>query len=65
MDFWGYLSDKEKAAKEQLQATAFENDMVQVSLSADIARNYWRLRGVQAQQKYLQEQIKSRKAAMV
>ncbi|REG83659.1 efflux transporter outer membrane subunit [Marinomonas pollencensis] len=57
MDFWGYLSDKEKAAKEQLQATAFENDMVQVSLSADIARNYWKLRGVQAQQHYLKEQI--------
>ncbi|GAA0827179.1 efflux transporter outer membrane subunit [Marinomonas arenicola] len=62
MDFWGYLSDKEKAAKEQLQATAFENDMVQVSLSADIARNYWRLRGVQAQQQYLQEQIKIAKS---
>ena len=58
MDFWGYLSDKEKAAQEQLQATAFENDMVQVSLSADIARNYWRLRGVQAQQRFLEEQIK-------
>ena len=51
VDLWGYLRQQVESAKATLEATNFEKESIKVSISADIARTYLLLRGVQSQLK--------------
>lgn len=49
LDLWGHLRQLESSARAQLDAAWYEQEAVRVSVSAELARNYLLLRGVQAQ----------------
>ncbi len=51
IDLWGHLRQQVESAQATLEATNFEKDFVKVSISADVARTYLLLRGVQSQLK--------------
>lgn len=55
LDFWGHLRHLGEAAQARLQASMHDIAAVKVSVSAEVARTYLLLRGVQAQQKVLEE----------
>ncbi|MGU1969259.1 efflux transporter outer membrane subunit [Pseudomonas aeruginosa] len=49
LDLWGHLRQVESSARAQLEAAWYGQEAVRVSVSAELARNYLLLRGVQAQ----------------
>jgi len=56
LDLWGHLRQQTASAQASLEATMFGMEAVKVSVTADIARTYLLLRGVQAQVKIYQKQ---------
>jgi NodT family efflux transporter outer membrane factor (OMF) lipoprotein len=55
LDFWGHVRQQTQAAQARWQASHWEWAVARVSLSAEVARQYWMLRGLQ-QQHQLQQQ---------
>ncbi|SEL11840.1 efflux transporter, outer membrane factor (OMF) lipoprotein, NodT family [Pseudoxanthomonas sp. GM95] len=49
LDLWGHLRYQRQAASARLIATGFRHEAMQVSVSAEVARTYLLLRGIQAQ----------------
>ncbi|ARU05488.1 multidrug transporter [Comamonas serinivorans] len=49
LDLWGHLRQVETSARMQLQAVAYGQEAVRVSVAAEVARTYLLLRGAQAQ----------------
>ena len=58
VDLWGHLRQLRNAAAENVMASQYGKDMVQVSVSSDVARQYILLRELDARQKVLQENQK-------
>lgn len=50
IDLWGHQAQQSAAARAQLEATQWAAGAARVTLSAEVARSYLLLRGVQAQQ---------------
>ncbi len=57
VDLWGYLRSRTSAAASRMEATAYEREGARVSLSAEVARTYVMLRGIQAQERLLDENL--------
>lgn len=56
LDLWGYLKHRTNAATEGVKVKQFNYLDVKVSLSAELARNYLLLRGLQNQHKIIHQQ---------
>ena len=57
LDLWGHLRYQREAAADRLMAAGLRRDAVQVSVSAEVARTYLLLRGIQAQLAILEDNI--------
>ncbi|MFM2403954.1 MAG: hypothetical protein RL223_1834, partial [Pseudomonadota bacterium] len=55
IDLWGHHQQLTESARSQLEATHWAASAARVSLSAEVARQYLLLRGVQAQQRLVDE----------
>lgn len=55
LDLWGHHERLTESARAQLAATHWALNAARVTLAADVARNYLLLRGVQAQQRLVDE----------
>lgn len=58
LDLWGRLSHARDSAEARLDAAYYGRDAVLTSVSADVARNYLLLRGVQAQAALVERNIR-------
>jgi len=47
VDLWGHLRRLGEAARARLAASAYEREAVRISVTAEVARNYFQLRGTQ------------------
>lgn len=57
IDLWGRARRANEGAEASLQVTVFDREMARVALSAEIARNYLQLRGIQAQIAIAQQSV--------
>lgn len=58
LDLWGYLRHTQASAQARLDAAYYGQDAVITSVSADVARNYLLLRGVQAQASLVEKNLR-------
>ncbi len=56
LDLWGHLRKQVESANASLEVTKFDMESVRVSVTADVARTYLLLRGMQTQVKIYQKQ---------
>jgi len=59
LDLWGKYRRLDEAARAELLATEAAKDAIQLSLTADVAALYFRLRTLQAQTRIAREQLQS------
>ncbi|QLG87472.1 efflux transporter outer membrane subunit [Chitinibacter bivalviorum] len=63
IDLWGRIRNLSTAAKQDLLATEFNREGVKLTLTAEVAQNYFNLRALDAQLIITDETIKSRQEA--
>ncbi|GGC57625.1 efflux transporter outer membrane subunit [Undibacterium terreum] len=61
LDLWGKLHRAVEAADAQALAASYDRDGVLLLLSSQVATTYWQWRGLQAEQRILQDALASRK----
>lgn len=57
IDLWGRLQRSYESARAQVQASAYEYEVVRQTLLADVARNYFSLRSLDAQKEILDRNL--------
>ncbi|WP_312974780.1 efflux transporter outer membrane subunit [Stutzerimonas nitrititolerans] len=57
LDLWGHLRHLSEAAQAELKAAYYGRHALEVSVAADVARNYLLLRGVQAQTSLIEQNL--------
>lgn len=57
IDFWGRLQRSYESAQAQVQASIYDLEVVRQTLLADLARNYFNLRVLEAQQEILERNL--------
>lgn len=57
VDLWGRAQLVRDGASAQVQATIYEHEAIQIAISAEVARNYLQVRGIEAQLSVAHENI--------